>query len=341
MIVGIHAMNLERVDLNLLVYLDVLLREQSVTRAAEQLGITQPAMSNGLKRLRDLFNDPLLIRSSSGMAPTERALELAPMVRNALSAVTDILEPKQDFRPLTSKRVFRIMSSDYAEATLVPALVKALRSEAPDVVLDFLTPSDVSVQDIEQGKVDLAINRFNEIPLSFHQVTLWSDSFSCLLNRSNPAAHRFNLKSYLEAQHIWVSKTGMGIGFGMNPDRGGLGQIDAALERIGQRRHITIYTRHYQMPALVAHKADLIATLPSRIARLQGDHPQLLVKEPPFFIPEFELKMAWGPLLHHSPAHRWLRQLILYVARQITEQEKRDEAQGLWLPKRRKRFDRE
>lgn len=333
-------MNLERVDLNLLVYLDVLLREQSVTRAAEQLGITQPAMSNGLKRLRDVFNDPLLIRSSNGMSPTERALELAPRVRQALAAVTDILEPKQDFRPLTSKRVFRIMSSDYAEATLVPALVRALRSEAPDVVLDFLTPSDVSVQDIEQGKVDLAINRFNEIPLSFHQVTLWSDKFSCLLNRSSPAAQRFTLKTYLESQHIWVSKTGMGIGFGIDPTRGGLGQIDAALERIGQRRRISIYTRHYQMPALVAHKADLIATLPSRIARLQGDHPQLVIKEPPFHIPEFELKMAWGPLLHHSPAHRWLRQLIVYVARQITEQERRDEAER-WRPRRRKPVDRE
>ena len=335
-------MNLEQVDLNLLVYLDVLLREQSVTRAAEQLGITQPAMSNGLKRLRDLFNDPLLIRSSNGMAPTERALELAPRVRQALSAVTDILEPKQDFRPMTSKRVFRIMSSDYAEATLMPALVKAMRSEAPDVVLDFLTPSDVSVQDIEQGKVDLAINRFNEIPLSFHQITLWSDSFSCLMNRSNPIAQRFTLKTYLEAQHIWVSKTGMGIGFGMDPTRGGLGQIDAALERsTGQKRHISLYTRHYQVPALMAYRTDLIATLPSRIARLQGDHPQLLIKEPPFHIPEFELKMAWGPLLHHSPAHRWLRQLIVYVARKLMEQEQRDAEAQQWRPRRRRPLDRE
>jgi DNA-binding transcriptional LysR family regulator len=249
------------------------------------------------------------------------------MIRQALSQVTDILEPRQEFRPLTSRRVFRIMSSDYAEATLVPALVKALRSEAPDVVLDFLTPSDVSAQDIEQGKVDLAINRFNEIPQSFHQISLWTDSFSCLINRNNPAATRFNLKNYLDSQHIWVSKTGMGIGFGVNPDRGHLGQIDAALERLGQRRRITIYTRHYQMPALVAHKADLVATLPTRIALLQQDHPQLVIKEPPFHIPAFELKMAWGPLLHHSPAHRWLRQLITFVARQITEQEQRVEGE--------------
>lgn len=318
-------MNLERVDLNLLIYLDVLLREKNVTRAAEQLGVTQPAMSNILRRLRTLFNDPLLIRSSEGMTPTERALELQPRIRDALSDLALILEPRTEFRPFTSTRVFRIMTSDYAEATLVPRLVKAMRSEAPNVVLDFLTPSDVSYRDMEQGKVDLAINRFNEIPQSFHQVLVWRDSFSCLLSPSHPAVGHLSLKSYLEAQHIWVSKTGMGVGFGVNPEKsGGLGWIDQALERIGQKRKISIFTRHYQMPALLAANVDLIATLPTRIARLQANNQNLVIKEPPFYIPEFELKMAWCPLLHHHPAHRWLRQLIMFVARQMVEEEKRD-----------------
>ena len=185
------------------------------------------------------------------------------------------------------------------------------------------------------------MSRPSNIEEAFPRGLLRPELFIGVLSSVSAQAVRFNLKTYLESQHIWVSKTGMGIGFGMNPDRGGMGQIDAALERIGQRRRITIYTRHYQMPALVAHKADLIATLPTRIARLQNDHPQLVVKEPPFFIPEFELKMAWGALLHHSPAHRWLRQLILYVARQITDQEQRDEEKANWVPKRRKRIDRE
>lgn len=318
-------MNLERVDLNLLIYLDVLLREKNVTRAAEQLGVTQPAMSNILRRLRTLFNDPLLIRSSEGMTPTERALELQPRIRDALSDLALILEPRTEFRPFTSSRVFRIMTSDYAEATLVPRLVKAMRSEAPNVVLDFLTPSDVSYRDMEQGKVDLAINRFNEIPQSFHQVLVWRDSFSCLLSPNHPAVGHLSLKSYLEAQHIWVSKTGMGVGFGVNPEKsGGLGWIDQALERIGQKRKISIFTRHYQMPALLAANVDLIATLPTRIARLQANNQNLVIKEPPFYIPEFELKMAWCPLLHHHPAHRWLRQLIMFVARQMVEEEKRD-----------------
>lgn len=147
---------------------------KNVTRAAEQLGITQPAMSNILRRLHQkLFNDPLLVRSSEGMTPTERALELQPRVREILAELSQLLEPRTEFRPYTTSRVFRIMTSDYAEATLVPRLVKTLRSEAPNVILDFLTPSDVSYRDMEQGRVDLAINRFNEIPQSFHQVLVW------------------------------------------------------------------------------------------------------------------------------------------------------------------------
>ncbi len=311
-------MNISRVDLNLLVYLDVLLHEKNVSRAAEQLGITQPAMSNGLKRLRELFNDPLLIRSSDGMKPTERALEIQPKIRQILAETAEMLEPKQEFKPFQSKRVFRMMVSDYAEATLIPPLIKQIRSEAPNIILDFLTPSDVSYHDMEMGKVDMAINRFNEIPGSFHQSVIWKDSFSCLINHRNPIVHNFNLKTYLEAQHIWVSKTGMGVGFGVNPEKsGGLGWIDQALARIGKRRKITIFTRHYQMPALLAQNNDLIATLPTRIAKMQAENPRLIIKEPPFHIPEFELIMAWSPLLHHNAAHQWLRRLVLYVAERL------------------------
>lgn len=317
-----NDMNLNQVDLNLIVHLDVLLREKNVTRAAERLGITQPAMSNILRRLRKLFGDPLLVRSSEGMTPTEYAIELQPRIRDILEEVVQLLEPRTEFRPYSTSRVFRIMTSDYAEATLVPSLVKTLRSEAPNVVLDFLTPSDVTYRDMEQGKVDLAINRFNEVPQSFHQVLIWKDTFSCLLSASSPYANRFNLKSYLKAQHIWVSKTGMGVGFGMNPDKtGGLGAIDQALERLGQKRHIGVFTRHYQMPALLVANKDLIATLPTRVARLQAKNHHIVIKEPPFFIPEFELTMAWSPLLQNHPAHRWLRQLIMYVARQMLAEE--------------------
>lgn len=315
-------MSLANIDLNLLKNLDVLLRELSVTKAAEQLGITQPAMSNSLKRLRDLFNDPLLVRTSDGMTPTERASELQPQVREVLARTESLMVPDQVFVPEESNRVFRIMTSDYAEATLVPHIVRRLRQEAPKIVLDFLTPSDVTYADMEQGRVDLAINRFNEMPRSFYQVTLWRDTFSVLLNRHNPLLRDYSLETYLQGQHIWVSKTGFGVGFGMNPDKlDGLGWIDQALARLGESRTISIFTRHYQMPALLAMNNDLVATLPSRVARMQAENPNLVIMPPPFVIPKLELKMAWSPLVHHNAAHRWFRRLIQEEAGNILRED--------------------
>lgn len=319
-------MNIRRIDLNLLIYLDVLLREQNVTRAAEQLGITQPAMSNGLRRLRDLFNDPLLIRTSEGMTATEKAKEIQPALRQVLNNITAIVEPDDDFDAFSSNKVFRIMCSDYAEATLLPHIIKRMRQEAPNVILDFLTPSDVSYKDMELGKVDMAINRFNEMPSSFHQNIIWRDSFSCLINAENPIVDEWDLEHYVAAAHIWVSKTGMGVGFGVNPEKsGGLGWIDQALQKIGEKRNISIFTRHYSMPALLMMNNDLVATLPTRVAKMQASNPQLVIKEPPFHIPEFELKMAWSPLLQTNSAHRWLRRLIMKEAEDIVARDNPEE----------------
>jgi Transcriptional regulator len=310
---SIHEVNVERFDLNLLVYLDVLLRERSVTKAAQFLGITQPAMSNGLKRLRVLFDDPILVRTSDGMSATERAINLQPMVRNILAEVDAAVQPTGTFDYNISSRMYRIMVSDYAEATLVPAIVKRLRREAPGVVLDFLTPSDVTYKDVEQGKVDMAINRFDELPQSFHQKTLWHDGFSCLVNPKNPLLKNYDLAAYLDSQHIWVSKTGMGVGTGVNPSKDKavqLGWVDEALAAAGHKRNISVFTRHYQMPALLAMNNDLVATLPTKIARMQALSGELKLVDPPFEIPPFELKMAWSPLLHHNPPHQWMRKLI-------------------------------
>ena len=309
-------MDINRVDLNLLIHLDVLLREQNVTKAASHLGITQPAMSNGLKRLRLLFKDPLLVRTSEGMAATELALELKPAVREILFNIEKVIQPDRGF-DLDSSRVFRIMASDYAESTLIPDVLSAVRQRAPNVTLDILTPSDVSFEDVEQGRVDMAINRFETLPQSFHQKTIWNDTFSCLMNVDNEIANNFTLQKYLAASHIWVSKTGFGVGVGMNPkDVQRLGWVDEALNEIGKKRKISVFTRHYQVAMLLAQQNDLIATLPSKAARLTRDNPKLVAKEPPFSIPAFDLKMAWSPLLHHNAGHKWLRRLIVDVAEQ-------------------------
>ncbi len=307
-------MQTDRIDLNLLEYLDVLLRERNVTRAASHLGLSQPAMSNGLRRLRLLFNDPLLVRTSEGMTPTERALELQPIIRDVLAKVDKAVQPQTAFEPASSERVFRIMASDYAESTIFPSILHRLREEAPGVVLDIMTPSDVSFLDVEQGKVDLVINRFDSIPLSFHKTTIWKDGFACLFSAQNPIRDNFNLESYLQAQHVWVSKTGMGVGVGINPDDvQRLGWVDEALARLGKKRHITIFTRHYQAAMSLAEQKDLIVTIPSRAAKLKQQNPRVIIRQPPFEIPPLELSMAWSPLLQNNPAHQWMRRLIVEV----------------------------
>jgi DNA-binding transcriptional LysR family regulator len=150
------------------------------------------------------------------------------------------------------------------------------------------------------------------MPQSFHQTTVWRDSFSCLMSTDNKLCGELTLEGYLESKHIWVSKTGFGVGVGVNPeDVQRLGWVDEALGNINCKRDISIFTRHYQVAMQLAQQGDLIATLPSRAAELQLSNPKVVVKAPPFDIPEFELKLAWSPLLHHNAGHRWLRRLIV------------------------------
>jgi DNA-binding transcriptional LysR family regulator len=275
-------------------------------------------MSNSLRRLRDLFNDPILVRTSDGMTPTDRALELQPMVRKVLSAAEQAILPKTEFEPLESNRIFRIMASDYTESTLLPVLLRQLRKQAPNIRLDIMTPSDVSFHDVERGKVDMVINRFDSLPQSFHQVHLWDDSFSCVMSVDNPVKDRWNLESYLSSKHVWVSKTGMGVGVGMTPDDvQRLGWVDEALSKQGVKRDISLFTRHYQVALLLAEQDDLIVTIPSMSAKSIAHSDRVVILDPPFEIERMRLKMVWSPLLQHDPGHKWLRQLIKSVSVEI------------------------
>lgn len=307
-------MNLAKIDLNLLVYLDVLMREGSVTKAANQLGITQPAMSNNLKRLRDLFKDPLLVRTSSGMTPTQRAIELQPVIRNVLSTLESTVQSEAEFSPLSSHRTFRVMASDYAESTLLMGVIKRLNQFAPNISLDLITPSDVTFHDVEQGKVDMAINRFEELPQSFHQKVIWHDKFACVVNNQHALVCELDIENYLKAKHIWVSKTGFGVGVGIDPKQvQKLGWVDAELMKLGKKRDIKVFTRHYHVALQLAKTQDLVATLPKRAADLYKNDPEVAILQPPFKIPAFPLKMAWSAILQHDAGHIWFRRLITEV----------------------------
>ncbi len=311
-------MNIAKVDLNLLVYLDVLIREGSVTKSANQLGITQPAMSNSLKRLRELFKDPLLVRTSSGMLPTKRAIELQPVIRQVLARLEETIQSEQGFSPQHSDRTFRVMASDYAESTLLMEVIKRLSLLAPKVSLDLMTPSDVDFHDVEQGKVDMAINRFEELPQSFHQKVIWEDKFACVVNSQHPLVKKCDLNAYLAAKHIWVSKTGFGVGVGIDPNQiQKLGWVDSELTRLGKKRDIKVFTRHYHVALQLAKEQDLVATLPRRAANLYIQTPEVTIIPPPFDIPPFPLKMAWSALLQHDAGHIWFRRLISEVGNHL------------------------
>lgn len=314
--------NLSKIDLNLLVYFSVLLREGNVTKAAEHLGLSQPAMSNGLRRLRKVFNDPLLVRTSNGMMPTDKAKELQPLVQNVLSQIELFVQPTIEFDPSSSKRLFRVMASDYAETTLLPRVRTRMAAEAPETSLDILTPSDVTFQDIEVGNVDLVMNRFDQLPQSLHLSVLWRDNFSCVMRQDNALRDGFNFDKYLQGNHVWVNKTGMGVATGVNPDDiQKLGWVDVALDNLGKRRKIAVYTRHYISAIQLAQHQDLIATVATRSTQLVNHFDNLAVVPAPFKIPEIELHMVWSPLLHHNIAHKWFRNMIREVANEIQAEE--------------------
>ncbi|MEO0442291.1 MAG: LysR family transcriptional regulator [Pseudomonadota bacterium] len=311
------TMNADQFDLNLLRSLDVLLRECNVSRAAEKLNVSQPAMSNSLKRLREYFNDPLFIRTTSGMVPTEKALALEPMIRQSLSMAEAALVPSGDFDPANSNQVFRLLVSDYVEGTLISSLVAYLQAHAPGLSLDILTLSDGSFQDLEKGAIDLAINRFDMIPQSFHQRLLWQDSFSCLVAADHPLLHKPSLPTYLDCAHIWVSKTGIGVGTGMSQSSE-RGWVDDVLSSLGHKRTISVFTRHYQIIPALVRATQLVATVPTRAALLFSDQADLVFIQPPFTIPAIEVKMVWSSVLHHNASHQWIRQTLVNLASHIS-----------------------
>jgi len=314
-------MNIRKVDLNLLVYLNVLLEERNVSKAANKLALTQPTMSNALKRLRDLFDDPLLVRTAEGMTPTEKAEKLKPEIVTLLTMAEKITQPDKDFSPEHSEMTFRIMANDYMEGALLAPFIQQTLSSAPGINFDIFSPGDVTLADMEKGTIDLAINRFTRLPKSFHQSTVWRDNFCCLLHKDHPYMQQMDLDTYLASEHVWVNRSDWG---GETPvsNKSGmqkLGWVDEALWQLEQKRHIRVFTRHYMLASLMASQPQLVATLPRRQAMLYVNDPNLRIARVPFQIVPVEIKMIWSPLLQHSRAHQWLRRSLVDFSHSVID----------------------
>jgi DNA-binding transcriptional LysR family regulator len=302
-------MNIRNIDLNLLVYLSVLLDEKSVSRAANKLALTQPTVSAALKRLREHFSDPLLVRTAGGMQPTEKALSLVPQLSEFIRISEAITQSQTTFDATKTVHTFKILTNDYIESCLLFPFIAATSDIYPNIHYDISSPGDFTLPELQDGSIDLAINGFKKVPSSFHQKRLWRDNFRVVCHKNNPFADQPDLDHYLKGQHIWMSRNGNNsenrLSINSHPSK--LGWIDEALWQLEKRRNIHVFTRHFQALPLIVNSNNLLLSIPNRLALAGFQHPQLVTLPIPFQIVPEEVSMLWSPIKHYDPAHIWLR----------------------------------
>ncbi len=297
-------MDIRNVDLNLLVALDALLAERSVSRAAVRLHLSQPATSALLARLRDLFGDPLLLRSARGMLPTPRALELLGPVKQVLDEIDAIIRPRIAFDPDSAEHTFTLSASDYVEYALLPALVDYLERKAPRVRL-AVRPLELQTvaKQMEIGEVDLCITGLLNAPAGMHETTLYTERIVCVVRRNHPGVgEKLTLDMFCSLEHIMVSVQGSGFS----------ARTDEALAALGRRRHARLAVPHFLLVPEIVARSDMISALPERLAL--GYANKLRILEPPIELAGFTVGQVWHERNQREPAQIWLREVVLKLA---------------------------
>jgi DNA-binding transcriptional LysR family regulator len=303
-------MSFLNLDLNLLRVFDSVMSEQNLTRAADGLAMTQPAVSNALKRLRVTLHDELLIRTARGVKPTPRAEALWPSVRSALSCLEMAIAPK-GFPVAETKASYRLMMADTAASLLLPPLMNAASREAPGLNVRVLplTTRDPRPM-LVQSNIDLAIGSF---PGVVGQLTAGHDDFSpirhqrlysgeylCIMRKSHPLAHeQLTVERYCNARHVLMSVSGRAQGL-----------ADAALEKLGTSRRVVLTVNQFFTVGLIVAQSDLISIVPRDVIEWIGMADALVSKELPFELPKVHLDMLWHNRDLRSPAHEWMRKKL-------------------------------
>ena len=297
-------MDIRNVDLNLLVALDALLAERNVSRAAVRLHLSQPATSALLARLRELFGDPLLLRSARGMLPTPRALELLGPVRQVLDEIGALIQPRAAFDAASAQHTFTLSASDYVEYALLPTLVDYLERKAPGVRL-VVRPLDLQTvtKQMESGEVDLCVTGLQNAPAGLHVRPLYAERIVSVVRRRHPGVGaRLTLDKFCNLEHIQASVRGSGFS----------ARIDEALSALGRTRRARLAVAHFLLVPEIVARSDMISSLPERLAR--GYAKRLRIFEPPLAIEGFTVGEIWHERNERDPAQQWLRDVLAELA---------------------------
>jgi DNA-binding transcriptional LysR family regulator len=292
-------MNVQHVDLNLLRVFDAVLHEKGVTPAAVRLGLTQPAVSNALARLRKLFGDPLFVRTPRGVDATPFARELAEPVRQALALLESALAHGPGFDPASSTRAFRFYMSDVGQIEFLPPLVERVQREAPGVRLEAVALEVDDIADaLAAGALDVAIGFLPGLSAPVRRQPVFKDPYLCLM-RSDHEIKSLTKKTFLNASHALVTY------------RGGHRVVEEALERAGLARKVALRVPHFTVVPMILERSDLILTLPGRVARVFEQRGRLKALPPPVPIPLAEVAVHWHERFEADPGNRWLRGVMV------------------------------
>ncbi|BBK43731.1 LysR family transcriptional regulator [Allostella vacuolata] len=300
-----------RYDLNLLPIFVALMDERSVTRAAERLGMTQPALSNALARLRTTLQDPLFVRERYGIQPTPVALELAPVIAEALARIDDAVLGQQEFDPARAERLFTIAPNGYVEFVLAPAIVARLQAVAPGIRLR-LAPygNDLAETGVVSGTTAMVLGRIVDPPDNLVVQHLMDEGLACVVRAGHPEiGDSLSRRQFERMKHVNVVPPGR--------LRAGLFQ---ALAQQQLRRDVAISVTNFFAVAEMVAVTDHVATLPALICRRLARDPRLKILPAPVDLGTFPVEMAWHVRYRHDPAHRWLRSLIGDVAREVVQE---------------------
>ena len=294
-------MELSDIDLNQLVLFQQLMVDRHVSKAAENLGLTQPAVSNTLAKLRRQFGDDLFVRTPTGMMPTPFAEQLAEPIGYALGMIHSGLNQHSRFDPASVRRSVTIGMTDIGEIVFLPALVERLRQEAPGVSLSTVRTTTTNLRDdMEAGKVDLAIGPLPQLKAGFFQRRLFRQRYVCLFRKGHALDRkRMTLADFKAAEHLVIVSAGTGHG-----------KVDELIRRAGVERSVRLTVPHFVSVGHLLRRTDMVATVTERLAESLVEPFDLTFRPHPIDLPEIAINVFWHAKVHRSPAHQWLRGVV-------------------------------